>query len=494
MKIRITFLHAALIVFVVSFFNSSSNQVACIDNKQILPNKTIVEHFYFNNYTLNFDDVMEVARQRIGESNFYLINLGVVRKSTLTPTPITILNDQRADLYQRSNFPFIVPNGMFDIPYGPELWYQQISTAISNQKEYLQFAVIPIDENSLTLEVKGLLSDVNNKRYLHLNAIIYRDWAPLNIFDELGLNTTTQRYLIQSYPLGPLGSPITIKQGSTVQQKIVLGSVPQKDRNMMGIIFFVQDMETKEVLNASLFSFAKEEEPAYFNWNHWPKSIVDLTQRPRTPLPEYVKLTGLGEMKLSVTNAKDLKYLAFEIARNTTRNERGEIVDEDPVYEILASIVNKNLSVEKFSFDRSTRRTTIEFNPPLNGNADLVSLVTRFIKSDPTQSSSYKIKDFQALNSNKESIFYDVNDIKRFFPVQLVIHENPLDFNKDTQVDDQDLNLLVASFGTQRGDKKFQPRFNIDITGFSKNRIDIGDVLKMIQAVNDQKRLLSLVE
>jgi hypothetical protein len=494
MKSKIAFLFTVLIVFVVSFFNSSSNQVGCIENKRILPNKTFVEHFYFNNYTLNFDDYIEVIRQRIGETNFHLINLGVVQESTLKPTPITKLNDQRADLYQRSNFPFIVPNGIFDIPYGPEKWFQQISTAISNQKQYLQFAVLENDENSLMVEVKGLLSDVNNKKSLHLNAVIYRDWAPLNIFDDFGRITTTQRFLIHHYPFGALGTPISIKQGITVQQKIMLDSVPHNERNMMGIFFFVQDMETKEVLNASRFSFAKEEEPAYFNWNQWPKSTTNINERPITPLLEYVKLTGLGEMKLSVTNAKDLKYLTFEIARNTTRDEQGEIVDEDPVYEILGASVNKNLSIEKFSFDRSTRRTTIEFYTPINGNADLVSLITKFIKSDPTESSSYKIKDFQALNSNKETIFYDVNDIKSFFPVQLVIHENLLDFNKDAQIDDQDLNMLVASFGTQRGDKKFQTSFNIDTTGFSKNRIDIADVLKMIQAVKEQKRLLSLVE
>jgi hypothetical protein len=312
--------------------------------------------------------------------------------------------------------------------------------------------------------------------------MVYHDWKSVNIKDDAGNTITTQRYLIDSYPNGPLGLPVTIEYGKSIKQGITFNNISDIDQNMMGAIFYIQDMNTKEVLSAAQYCFAKEKDPAYFIWNNWPKTF-----KPFYGTPEMANLnmyTGLGEMKFSVKNAKDLKYLSFKISKT----------DED-VYNILGAKLGKNIKVSKFTYDEIEQMVTMEFEKPLNGDiAEICSFINHFKKKNWEKSSSYKIENFTALNSKKESIYYDINDIKQYYPVVLFVDVHPLDLNNDTLINNKDLDLLLERFGTRKGDKLYDPKFNVDDTGFSKDRVDILDVIKLNKEVYEQEKLQKEVD
>lgn len=89
-----------------------------------------------------------------------------------------------------------------------------------------------------------------------------------------------------------------------------------------------------------------------------------------------------------------------------------------------------------------------------------------------------------------------MNNIQKYYPNQLNIKENPLDLiNKSkASIDNEDLDLLIGIFGSQEGDKNWKPEYDIYKEGVSNGRIDIGDVLVMLKAVEEQYKLVAEIK
>jgi len=464
----------------------SPETVKSIEAKQILTNKSLIEHTYVDGYS-DGNSFLERAILENDPSKIQIIKLNCTFETPATKTALTKLNDKRvSSLYNQEYFPQIIPDGVYDKTKFADKWGEQIKEAVAKQKQFIEFAVTPIDKSNnninIILETKGILPEINRKK-LNLGIMVYHDWKSVNITDDTGRTITTQRYLINSYPNGPIGSPVSIEYGKSIKQSITFSNISNTDSNMMGAIFYAMDMTTNKIISAAQYRFAKEQSPAYFNWNNWPKNMYALSEEEEK---KCYKQTGLGEMKFSVTNAKDLKYLSFEIAKNA---------NEKQMYEILTAKLGENINVDKYEYNKDTRKVSVTFKNPLNGDFELFSYITKFLKSDLTYSSSYKVKNFIALNSKNESVFYDINDIKKYCPVQLLIDIHPCDFNGDAKIDERnDLALLLKRFGTRLGDKDYQEKYNIVNTGFSKDRVDIADICKFNLELNKQEKLQKIVD
>ncbi len=96
---------------------------------------------------------------------------------------------------------------------------------------------------------------------------------------------------------------------------------------------------------------------------------------------------------------------------------------------------------------------------------------------------------FYAYDSKNNLIKYNIRQQKNYFPVRMCITPHPSDFNGDAKINETDLFLLIKKFGTRKGDKDYHERYNICDIGFSKDRIDILDIVRQNREIITQERL-----
>ena len=128
-----------------------------------------------------------------------------------------------------------------------------------------------LDENLKQNKIQFFTTENLGKRKLNFNIVLFEDWVNY----RTKIDETTHRNLVRSLPLGPIGQGLNITPNKIVEKKFSF-SIRNKDArlNLMGLVGFVQDMDTHEILGTGLYYFSNEK-PIYFNWNHWPKDFSD---------------------------------------------------------------------------------------------------------------------------------------------------------------------------------------------------------------------------
>jgi hypothetical protein len=461
-----------LIVLFLSFFRIVPNNFA--EEKIIaLKDITLVEHVFIGSYDTSFDKI-EYAASLYGEDQFLLLSLPHRFNDTVLSTGDT---QNRGDLYCQAiqAIPVIAVDGTVD-PRDKDSsnhWPEVIKNGIEKHKEKAKFTFKLLTTGQFEVTATGTSDDLNQMNNLYMNVIFYQDWVSCNW--ENG--DTTVRNLARKFPLGPYGQKIKLLNNKIATVKFDV-AIPDEFRNMYGMVALIQDMNTYKIVSSGYHRFADTEKPAYFNWNSWPKFTYDPIKD--EVLNEYMLKTGISEMKLNVKNAKELKFLQVEL--NYTDVEREN-------YDFMGATMSDDLkSISKFSFDMENKKINIALNEPINGDKELFSLIIHWKKENLETSSSFKIKTLVADNSKKNSVYFDLNDIKQYFPNMLFVKANPLDFNSDSWIDDTDLSLLLLQFGKTETDADFDPKFDIVPTK-QEARIDMNDVLLLLGEINYQEKL-----
>ncbi|MCK5848291.1 MAG: hypothetical protein KAH01_03750 [Caldisericia bacterium] len=453
-----------------------------------LKSVTIVEDFYSREYW-NEDLLVSRLIDIEGVDKFVKLNMPLFpNDSSIIDETALSENEVRLSFENVNYIPWLVANGLIknDHENTNDNVRNIILEGIDNQKEYCSIFLKKINNNMFELMIKGIDEKLNLYKKLNLNVIILEDWVNCDFTfkDWIYEHKTTLRYIPRNYPFGATGKGIKLTNGNTKVEKLTI-SVPKNTYNKCYIVAFIQDQFTKEIVSSGITKLSNEEKQSYFNWNHWPKCTFksEIGDIPEKTEMLYVKNTGLDEMAFSVSDACDLKYLSFEISYTDAN-----------CYRILGAVLNKNIKVEKFQFDKNTTKITIVFQEPLNGNHDIFSFITHFKKGNLKKSCSFQVKNFEALNSDYNSVFYCVNDIVRRYPVRLIIDNNQYDFDNDSWINNFDLDLLVEHFGTSKNDTLYNDKYNICNTGFSKDRVDIEDLLVILSEIKKQEYFLSLTK
>jgi hypothetical protein len=467
-----------IIIFAVLVFllgNIGPVSVFYAEEKSIpLKNTTLVEHVFTGDYYTSLDKI-EAAKLLNEEDSFLLVSLPHRFSDNVLSTEET---QTRGDYYCQpiQAVPVIAVNGVVD-PRDKDSsshWPEVIKKGIQSHQNMANFSYRKLPAGQFEVTALGTSDELIKIQNLYLNVVFFQDWVPCSWKN----GDTTIRNLARKFPLGIKGVKVKL-QDQRKDIAVFDANIPEEYLNMYGFVAFIQDMDTYKILSSGYYKFSDTEKPAYFNWNSWPKNTYDLEKR--TVFDTDVLDTGISKMAWNVKNAKDLKLIQLEF--NYTDAEK-------PVYEILGCELNAELKGKTiFSYDQEAKKVKIVFDEPINGDKEIFSFIVHWKKDNMENSSSFKIRNLVADNSKSNSVYFDINDIRQYFPNMLFVRTNPLDFDLDSWINNSDLNLLLTQFGIVGKDPNFDPKFDIEQSDQSK-RIDMRDITFLINIINNQEKLL----
>jgi len=469
-----------LVLLVISFLVFAVKAPSIHAEEKIINLKsiTLVEHVFIGTHDTS-EDIIENAKISNGEENFLLISLPHRFNDTVLSTSDT---QYRGDLYCQpiQAIPVIAVDGVVD-PRDKDSsshWPEAIKKGIQNHPNMADFTLQKLPNGLYQVNALGTSDELTKYTKIVLTIILYQDWVPCAW--ENG--DTTVRNLARKFPMGAWGQYVNIKKDKLAVGKFDLVA-PDEFRNMYGLVALIQDLETNKILASAYCNLGDTEKPAYFLWNNWPKATYDLENQKLNE--QFILKTGISEMTFMVKNAKDLRLIQFELDYKEA---------EKLVYDILGCVVKPDLKEKStLTFDLLNKKVTLYFSEPINGDKELFSLIVHWKKQNLETSSNFKIKSFFAYNTLNNVVYFDLNDIRQYYPNMLLIMPNPLDFNEDSWIDDTDLQIMVPHFGFQDGEKDYDPKFDLNQSD-QKKRIDILDVVSMISEVNHQTSLQKSVK
>jgi len=229
-----------------------------------------------------------------------------------------------------------------------------------------------------------------------------------------------------------------------------------------------------KILASGVIRFTSQTTPAYFSWKNWPKATYDIETNEF--IEDHIQKTGLKEMTFQVKNAVDLRIIQIEM---------DYAPEESKYYDILGYELNPELQSNTTSlFDLEQKKVNLYFQEPINGDKEIFSWIVHWKKQNLDTSSSFKVKTFSAYNRRNEVIWFDIGDIRQYYPSMLLIQENPFDFSKDTWVNEDDMFLFIPYFGLREGDMDYNERF--DIVKKEEHNIDFEDFCALLSSIKEQ--------
>lgn len=331
-------------------------------------------------------------------------------------------------------------------------WQAIINYTKENPQQQGKFSIKETERNK-KIEIEFITDKkelFNNGNY-NLTVIAYEDWVNINA--ENG--ERTYRNVFLEAPLGPLGINTKISKDGMVSRTITFSpsKLSERNRKQAGFVVFLQnnnmkDKNAKQIIATGLCRFAELDgikEPAYFNWDNRPKSVIDY-QKGTMASDEYLDLTGMKERSLFVNNLKDVKKIKFSIYKNNR---------DSNIYDILAGQLDKNLKEKaKFSFDPKNYEIIIEFNKPITSekNTKIFSLYEHIKKDTPNLCYAHLISNVSVEDDKGNQTYFTVNDIGYAYPNQGVSRQNKTDLDSDTWVGPKDEQIIMDEFGKFKGD------------------------------------------
>lgn len=461
------------LVLMLSFVSTLSQYLLADEEVIALIPTTLVEHVFVGDYD-TFEEQIDLAKLGGGEDYFLLVNLPHRFNEASLTTSDTQL---RGDIYCQpiQSIPVIAVNGLVD-PRDKESsshWREVIQKGYANHQNMADFTYTTLSNGKKEVIAKGTSEELSKFSEVNLNVICFQDFVPC----QFANGDTTIRNLARKFPVGPLGQKVNVKKDKTALVQFDL-SIPDEYRNMYGLIAILQDMKTNRILAVSYMRFSDKKEPAYFSWNHWPKVTFDYQNNQL--LDEYMIKTGVAEMTFSVENASNLRLLQLEM--DYTKLEKD-------IYEILGCYMVKELEGKAtLDYDPDKKKVNLYFSQPIDGSMDLFTFAVHWKKENLDTSSSFKVRAFYPYNTQNNLLFFDLNDIKQYYPNMLLIVNHPLDFTKDSWIDHDDLFLMMPFFGLTGNDPLYQTKYDIDQSDQQK-RIDMADISTLMKEINSQYRI-----
>ena len=389
---------------------------------------------------------------------------------------------------------------------------QIIKEGIETKKQYADFTLQPNEKGFYTLKVTGINDQLNDNKNLNLNAIVLK--REVNCKDNNdSSNTTILKQIAYKYPMGALGESFQIKNKQVAEKQLDLG-IKDSEKAMCGLVAFLQNMKTKEIIAAS-YTDLTPETPALFNIDHLPDCTVDNVEQVKnftsfkeirtqtTNQKEYQEQIGLRQKIISVTNAKNLRHLSLEL--DYTEHEA-------QVYDVLGAALSEEFQAKaKLEYDPKEHRVTVKFNEPLNGDHDIFNFFIkihtntkkginhRTEKDLLAYATNFKFKNFSAEDSEFNSVKYELNQQQTYHPVRMVTTDNPLDFNSDTNIDEKDIQEFLPAFGVTDKDSNYINKYDIYPQNIKEGTqgdgiINVLDLYHLVKAVSEQEKLAKMIQ
>lgn len=470
-----------IIIFTVLVFllgNIGPASMSYAEEKEIpLKNTTLIEHVFIGTYDTSLDKI-ETAKLLNEDDSFLLLSLPHRFNDNVLSTVET---QTRGDYYCQpvDAIPVIAVNGIVD-PRDKDTsnhWPEVIKKGIQTNPNMANFTYKRLSTGQFEITANGTNDELANIQNLYMNVIFFQDWVPC----DWSNGDTTIRNLARNFPLGIMGKKVKL-QNLRKDLAVFDANIPEEYLNMYGFVALIQDMDTYKIYSSAYHRFSDTDKPAYFQWNSWPKSTYDLEKK--TIFDTSIINTGITKMTWNVKNAKDLKLIQLEFNYSS---------EEKEVYDILGCEIMEDLKGKSiFSYDPESKKVKVVFDQPVNGDKEIFSFIVHWKKDNMETSSSFKIKSLVADNTKSNSIYFDINDIKKYFPNMLFVQTNPLDFDIDGWVNNSDLTILMSQFGMIGKDPNFDPKYDIEQSDLGK-RIDMRDVTFLINVINRQEKLLQSV-
>ncbi|MCK5848241.1 MAG: hypothetical protein KAH01_03485 [Caldisericia bacterium] len=359
--------------------------------------------------------------------------------------------EKRAGQYDITAYPTVIIGGltkMIGVPskdgYLDFDQYVEVIREYSMNKSTVADIELVADFDSHSFNVKVKAKEDFGKRKINIVAAIYQDWVNCQLKNGASFNRNTVRKM----PYGVSGKPIKLKADQIYEEtrKFVLTT---RASEQCGIVVFLQDQDTQEIVGSALYKFATKK-TALFYWNV-------------PQMGNQEKNTCLGTMTFKVINATDLKKVYIKLHK----------VDE--YFSLKAVALSKALK-DKATIDFNARKweVTVEFNEPFNGSADIFNLLVNFKKESGDYGIVFKLIQFMASDSSKNSVPFELIDLSFFSGVH--ISPNPYDLDENGTIDENDVIVVEKAFGTEKGDKEFKKQcdFNKD------RRIDLEDLNELM--------------
>jgi hypothetical protein len=281
---------------------------------------------------------------------------------------------------------------------------QVIKKGIETKQQYADFT-LKVDKNGLySLKIIGIDDRLNNIKNLNLNAIVLKREVNFTDIDD-SFNTTILKQIAYRYPMDILGEKFQIKNKQIAEKHLNLG-IKDNEKAMCGLVAFLQDMDTGEMVAAS-YTDLTSDTPAFFNIDHLPNCTVDNIEKVKkftslseirtqfTNKKEYQEQIGLQQKVISVTNAKDLRHLILEL--DYTEHEA-------QVYDVLGAALCEELQDKAIlTYDPQEHCVIVTFSESLNGNHDIFNF---FIKINTNTQNGIKLrKEYD----EKDLLIYSTN-------------------------------------------------------------------------------------
>ena len=454
------------------FYSQSFGLMIAKEDSKPFQDITLVEHVFIGTYPTS-EEMIEIARIKSDPTSFLVISLPHrFEDSGLT----TVDTQNRGDIYCQpiQIIPVLAVAGKVDPrdAVDSKHWSEVIQQGVADHHSMAEFSYYIASNRQFVLRVQGTDEKLSDYKNVNLNVVFFQDWVPC----QWGNGDTMVRNLARKFPLGALGIQRNIPVKGIWEEKFDV-VIPDETRQMYGVVAFLQDMDSFGILASGTYRFTSAQTPARFSWKNWPKATYDLDSEEL--VEAHIQKTGLAEMRFQVQNAQDIRLLQIEMDYTP---------EEAKFYDVLAFELNSDLlATTTLMVDLVKKKINLYFQKPLNGDIELFSWIVHWKKQNLEQSSSFKVKLFSAYNSQNEMVCFDLQDIRQYYPNMLLIRENPLDFSKDTWIDEDDLFLFLPHFGAKIGDREYDEDF--DIVKKTEQKIDFEDFCALLSAIKTQYML-----
>lgn len=296
-------------------------------------------------------------------------------------------------------------------------------------------------------ELKVKAKEDFGKRNINLLAVIYEDWVNINTPN----GDAFQRNVVKNMPYGSLGrAGIKLKAGQIYEETRKF-ALQTKNWNNVGIVVFLQDIDTKEILGSGLYRYATKE-PSMYYWGDQFQLMGEVKVK-----------TCNNKLKFSVKNASDLSEVFVKIRLDSLN------------YELLDAKVSPEIGSDKASiqFNGTIGEIKINLKEPVNGDKELFILTVKF--KQKVDVVIFQVIKFVALDKNNNNGLFELIDLRNLSFIK--VEENPYDLDSNLKIDEGDVSVLIERFGAMKKDKGFEKKYDLTKDG----RIDMKDVSELMK-------------
>ena len=463
---------------------------------------TTAEDFYPGNWWNQsiISDYLDLIHPELKEKYYY----------SGMPNYIGLPNDaslkENLDRYNfygiKRGFQFVISGLIYNIPFTDTEGLKLIPEGIKTTKQWASFILKSDKENFYTLGITGVSDELKGKNF-NVNIIVFQNQINCNGQDQL--RTTTLKSAAYKYPMGALGKSIRLEKDRTIEQNFNL-NIPKSIQKKCTVVAFLQG--NKEIVAAACCDLI-EGNKALFSFDDLSKNTIDNTE-------DINKYNSLNDLGLKLQNS--FEYQDKVGYKEKIFGVRGEVTDlksisyqldytssEAQIYHVLAAALNPKLKDKAtIKYDPNKQKVDIVLNDGESINLkegekmDIFSFVikinkptipnVKWVDGTPINSVNFKNKLFTALDSNGNSIKYNLREQKNYFPIRMCTIKNPFDFIPDAEIDEFDLKELLKYFGTK------DTRYDVNQTAGSAGRIDLLDVLDTMAEIRKQEDLRKQID